>query len=473
MKDSPLERAMRSVEESRAKAEADPMRPAFHFHPPARWMNDPNGTIYVDGYFHLFYQLNPYGDAWGTIHWGHARTRDFREWEHLPIALAPDDDPNERFCYSGCVVLDKDGPPRIIYTSVSADREVAPNRQRSAIGSDDLLTWQKLEQSTLVLADAPAGTGSDWRDPYVFESDGVRYLVVSAVIPHRGGEEAAVLLYAAEDGSLDRWRYLKPLYVFENDVTFAECPNYFRLENRWVLIVSPFGPVRYAIGEISESPDPFAPERLGIVDHSAEYYATNTFLVDSRVILVAWIRGFPKGRGWNGCLSIPRELKMSADGFLIQTPVDEIRLLRKGGGSVEPGLLRSKRVELNNIPVWSVEFEGTVRMGHQGRAAIRISGESGPLFSIEFDSATNTLHAEGMPVQLDPDRNDLDPIAFRVFVDRSVVETFIDGGRQCVTRVAENLLHADRLVLESDEGTEFEQIRYWEMGPLSFHVNRA
>ncbi|TVQ28693.1 MAG: hypothetical protein EA382_01445 [Spirochaetaceae bacterium] len=468
MNTSKLERAQRSIDELRPRAEADPMRPVFHFHPRSRWMNDPNGTIYVDGYYHLFYQLNPYGDAWGSIHWGHARTRDFTEWEHLPIALAPDGDEYEHFCYSGCAVVPEDGPPRIFYTSVSADRETHPHTQRSAVGTADLVSWHKGEPPTLTLADAPTGTRADWRDPYVFEHDGRHFMVVAAVIPHDGQDRAAVLLYRAEDRSLDRWSYVQPLHLYEEEVTFAECPNLFRIGERWVLIVSPFGPLRYAIGADGDPPDRFAPDRVGIVDYSAEYYATNTFLVDGRVILVAWIRGFPKGRGWNGCLSIPRELGISTDGDLIQTPIEEVRSLRTRGGTVAPEVLRSNRVELGDVPVRGVEIEGTLRIGPHGRAAIRLSSEEGPLFSLEFDGATSTLHAEGIPVRLDPERSAEQPISFRVFVDRSVVEAFIDGGRRCVTRVAENLLQADRLVLETDDGAGFGYLHYWEMIPIEY-----
>ncbi len=468
MDDWRLRRAMRAVEEARAKAEADPMRPAFHFHPPARWMNDPNGTIHVDGYYHLFYQLNPYGDRWGTIHWGHARTRDFRIWEDLPIALVPDDDAHERHCYSGCAVLPKDGPPRILYTSVASNDQRIPYRQRSAVGSDDLVRWRKEEQPVLSIEDAPGGTRWDWRDPYVIEHDGSHLLVVAALIAHDGRQRAAILMYEALDASLSRWRYLRPLHLFEEGVSFPECPNYFRIRDRWVLIVSPCGPVSYAIGPAGADPAQFAAERLGLVDHSAEFYATNTFIVDTRVILVAWVRGFPEGRGWNGCLSMPRELGMSADGSLIQNPIDEIRLLRGRGGTIEPRLLRSNRIELDDIPVQSVELEGAVQVEDHGRAAIRLSCEDGPLFSIEFDGETSTLDVEGIRVELDRGPSAGEPISFRIFVDRSVVELFVDGGRHCVTRVGQDLLRADRLVLEATNGATFEQLQYWEMSPMVF-----
>ena len=79
------------------RAASDPTRPAYHFHPPAGWMNDPNGTIYHSGWYHLFYQHNPFGDRWGSIHWGHARSRDLVRWEHLPIALGPNRELHIRF----------------------------------------------------------------------------------------------------------------------------------------------------------------------------------------------------------------------------------------------------------------------------------------------------------------------------------------------------------------------------------------
>src|SRR5262245_20696977 len=97
-----LARAITSASNAVARASADPARPVCHFRPPANWMNDPNGLIQHRGWYQLFYQHNPYGDQWGHMHWGHARSRDLIHWEHLPIALWPSKEAGEEHVFSGC-----------------------------------------------------------------------------------------------------------------------------------------------------------------------------------------------------------------------------------------------------------------------------------------------------------------------------------------------------------------------------------
>ena len=114
--DPAIAKAMNALRRAAMRVHADPTRPVYHFRPPAQWMNDPCGGIYYKGYYHLFYQLNPYGDQWGNIHWGHARSKDLIYWEHLPIAIATAQ--NELRCNSGCVTINKQGVPMIFYTHV-------------------------------------------------------------------------------------------------------------------------------------------------------------------------------------------------------------------------------------------------------------------------------------------------------------------------------------------------------------------
>src|ERR1051325_7929627 len=103
--DPDLVKAMDAVRAAIPTAEADPQRPRYHFRPPANWTNDPNGTIYYKGWHHLFYQLNPFAARIGSQHWGHARSRNLVNWEHLPIAIWPSANKGERFIFSGGAAL--------------------------------------------------------------------------------------------------------------------------------------------------------------------------------------------------------------------------------------------------------------------------------------------------------------------------------------------------------------------------------
>src|SRR3954466_7846509 len=118
-----IERAMQSVAAAIPIAAGDPQRPHYHFGPPANWMNDPNGTIYANGYYHLFYQHNPYGDNWGHMHWGHARSRDLVHWQHLPIALWPSEELGEEHVFSGCATITEGSVPILFYTKVGPEND--------------------------------------------------------------------------------------------------------------------------------------------------------------------------------------------------------------------------------------------------------------------------------------------------------------------------------------------------------------
>src|ERR1017187_10569847 len=96
----PFVKAMEAVRAAIPTAESDPDRPLYHFRPPANWTNDPNGTLFYKGWHHLFYQLNPFAARLGSQHWGHARSSDLVNWEHLPIAIWPSADKGERAIYS-------------------------------------------------------------------------------------------------------------------------------------------------------------------------------------------------------------------------------------------------------------------------------------------------------------------------------------------------------------------------------------
>ena len=109
-----LHKADTSVRQGSAKV-VDTYRLHYHFSPQAYWMNDPNGLVYYDGWYHVFYQHHPYSPDWGSMHWGHARTRDFINWEHLPIALAPSEPYDADGCFSGSAAA-ADGMLQLFFT---------------------------------------------------------------------------------------------------------------------------------------------------------------------------------------------------------------------------------------------------------------------------------------------------------------------------------------------------------------------
>ena len=272
----PIERAMASDKAAAERAQADPARPAYHFMPPANWMNDPNGPIQHNGYYHMFYQHNPYGDGWGHMHWGHARSRDLVHWEHLPIALWPSLEAGEEHIFSGCSAIRADGKPVIIYTSIKQGKSATDfAEQWLAVGDDDLMQWEK-PKANPALSDTLHGKTKiwDWRDPFLFNYQGDDYLVLGGNLNHGKGGQGVVNLYKAKDSTLMNWEYMGLLFQHPDaKVVNIECPNFFELNGKWMLVISPHRRVEYFIGSFDGKK--FTAEKQGLMDASDNYYAPN------------------------------------------------------------------------------------------------------------------------------------------------------------------------------------------------------
>src|SRR5262249_49697197 len=158
------------------------------------------------------------------------RSKDLVTWEHQPIALWPSLDRGEEHCFSGCAAVDAKGRPVLIYTSIGPRR---PPEQWLAVGDEDLVAWKKHLANPILTLKAHGETRvDDWRDPFVFREGGKWYMVTGG---HRAGGKGAIFLYSSED--LLTWQYLG--IPFEGKEGNWECPNLFRLGDRWVLIYSP------------------------------------------------------------------------------------------------------------------------------------------------------------------------------------------------------------------------------------------
>lgn len=430
--------AMASVAAAAPQAQAEPTRPIYHFCPPAYWMNDPNGTIYHNGYYHLFYQHNPYGDDWGHMHWGHARSTDLVHWEHLPIALWPSKELGEEHCFSGCAAINGAGQPVLLYTMVRPRTEGVPhlpNEQWVAVGDPDWITWQKHPANPALSLETHGGPPFDgaWRDPFIFSEAGRTFMVL-------GGDYedvAGIALYEATDDTLLNWRYHKLLYQQpRGEKRFLECPNFFKVDGKWVLLHSPYNLIEYVVGDFDINTLTFTPTAEGLLDPGfttvPNFYASNILYDEAgRCILLGWARGFAPGRGWNGALALPRILTIGPDGHPLQTPVPQLQDLR------------SKRVRLTDLTIDeggqvlavqgdALELQALLEPGEGSlRLRLRRSADGSRSVDISYDGAVLDVAGTKLPLHLGHD----EPLKLHVFLDRTLLEVFVNGGRLAVTRV--------------------------------------
>jgi beta-fructofuranosidase len=399
-------------------AASDPLRPAFHVMPAAYWINDPNGPIYFDGEYHLFYQHNPWGAQWGNMSWGHAVSKDLVRWERLPIALVPGTSYDAEGIFSGSCVIDGHGVPTSVYTGVD------PEVQCIARSHDRLRTWEKFGGNP-VIAERPRSDLHGFRDPFVWKEDDSWYMLLGSGIKGEGG---AALLYRSPD--LESWTYLHPLAV-----GFAEnweCPNFFALEDQHVLIVSPHAKVMYAVGDYRDHR--FAAGTWRVLDWGA-FYASHT-LEDprGRRIVWGWVQGGgSEGAPWNGCISLPRLVTLGRDGYLTQEPLPELARLRQAQliGASGPVSPRGPDL-LEGAHGNRLEILLELDPGNVGAAVLEVlrheDGTGG--LAIAYEHRALTLRAGDIVAPLQPDAQGV--VRLHVFVDHSVVEIFANR-RECIT----------------------------------------
>ncbi len=435
----------------RAQLAADPHRPRLHFAPPANWLNDPNGLIHWDGTFHLFYQYNPNGPFHGTIHWGHASTKDLVHWRDHPIALAPTPGgPDAAGCWSGCAV-DNNGTPTFVYTGVN------PQTVCLAVSTDELESWQKYPGNPVIAAPPPeiaAHSGYDFRDPYVWREDGAWWMVIGT---RREGVGGLVLLYRSPD--LVQWEFVRVLLAGDEQASpffyegaMWECPNLLDFGERRALLISvqdaqwQLQHAAYFSGAYRQHE--FTPDAGGVLVYGRSFYAPQaTRLADGRILLFGWLRETrpleaAKTAGWNGCMSLPLVVTLCADGALVLTPAAEVETLRGAAWTVSdlplaPHTTQRLEVAGDALEIL-VEFEAdqlddygiAVCCSPDGAEQTRIvvKPEHGELWVEHADPA---LPMERMPLTLAPDQ----PVTLRIFVDGSVLELFTGDGRALATRI--------------------------------------
>lgn len=319
------------------------MRPLLHFTAQSGWINDPHGITARDGEYHLFFQYVPGSLEWKpNCHWGHAVAPDLFSWRELAVAIAPGD--GDDGIWTGSLVTDDGGAPRIFYTATSVP-DFGIGRVRVATPDDPAwLNWTKGE----VVVEAPEGLDLiAYRDPFVLrDSDAWRMFVGAA---SRDGT-AMALGYRSDD--LETWTYEGIVAQRSTDETAGvwagalwECPQIFEIDGRWVLLSSVWDAdvlhyAAYAVG--SYEAGVFTPETWGRLTWGPSYYAPSFFRdAAGRPCVTFWLRGVKdEEAGWTGAHSVPHVLSLAGD-VLVATPHPDL-LAHRGTPAIDgrvPGLV--------------------------------------------------------------------------------------------------------------------------------------
>lgn len=333
-------------------------KPHYHLTPQVGWMNDPNGFVYFRGEYHLFYQFNPYESVWGPMHWGHAKSKDLVNWEHLPVALAPDRDYDKDGCFSGSAIV-KDDTLWLMYTGHIVNEDGSVSQVQNMAFSTDGIHFEKIAQNPVATADSlPTEViANDFRDPKIFEKDGRYYAVVAT----KHQDEVGCIVLLGSDNLLE-WQFESILLKGQpHQGPVWECPDYFEVDGQEYLIISP---MRYqqegndflnlnsnifVKGKVDWETKTFVPESFDEIDHGHDFYAAQTTQgANGERVMVAWMHTWgrklittERGHDWFGQMTLPRELKETAQGLLQVLPASVLDSLPElqVGQALTPGQL--------------------------------------------------------------------------------------------------------------------------------------
>lgn len=425
---------------------SDPTRPVMHFSPVRQWMNDPNGLCKVGDTWHLFYQFHPVSTEWGPMHWGHAVSKDLFNWVHQPVFLHPEQN-HWRLgatggAFSGNAFEDRDGSRMFFYTERlpaydlfkgyrEVQKLVRPDRgMLRAIGTETVISVR------------PEGDGveHDFRDPKVWwdEAAGAYRMVLGAALHG----DPAVLLYGS--GNLVDWTYLGPIYrapahYRDHGARAAECPDFFPLGGKWVMVMGFVGYTEPAsgrhnllfalVGEFKD--DRFVPDtdELQLLDFGTDFYAMQSFAAEGRQLALAWLFNWedrkPVGSPYSGEMSLPRELRLDGSGRLCMSPVAELDAAWPANPvPSEP----DGSFALIDAPFdlrLNGDLDGTrVVATQQGAPSFEVLVSGGRL-SIRLPQDDGNILYEA-PLASASD--------LRILHDRGILEVFADGGAVCGTR---------------------------------------
>jgi beta-fructofuranosidase len=452
------------VEENNKLIKDHLWRNNFHYSAKSGWINDPCGLIQFKGKYHLFAQHHPFSGKWGQMHWSHAISDDLVNWDHLPEALAPSeyyDDYEGGGIFTGSAIEDDD-QIKLFYTAC------AKNAQTQCMAcSKDGITFDKYDNNPIISSPPKGMNPRDFRDPKVFKHDNLWYMVTGTTAGESVLEEAStyekngfgkVALYRSSN--LVDWEFFSyPLESLGELGTMLECPNFFELDGKFVMMYSPMGmqqrQVVYLTGDFDFNTGSFYWDTMGEVDWGFDYYAPQFFTDNcGRTIIFAWAGSWPfmpwcNGEfdtsefGYYGSITLPRIVKICKDGKLSFTPAKEVEKLRNKTYLNENILISEERK-------FSVDVEDTNNCEIEASFDLDKSSADSIIFEMKSDGTKKTLAIFNIASgKLIFDRTQSGSISalsrtcpletvkgilnVQIFIDSSTIEIFTDEGRTVLT----------------------------------------
>jgi len=449
-----------TVPDGSAVGRNEQYRPQIHFTPAKNWINDPNGMVYADGTWHLFYQYNPQGNGWGNMSWGHATSTDLMHWQEQPVALTRD---ALGAIFSGSCVIDKDNTAGFganamvaLYTSAGETGDVQGKQQQSiAYSTDGGKNFTRFAGNPVIKND-----DDNLRDPKVFWHEASKKWVMALA----KGWKMGIEFYGSTD--LKAWQHLSTFFTeLKGRPSLQwECPDLMQIGDKWVLLVSvnPGGPLvgsgmMYFTGQFDGTT--FTADNVGEgpvqpqwLDYGMDCYAGVTWSnTGNRRVMIGWMNNWSYSGDvpcspWRSAMTLPRELSLTqynGQPLLCSTVAKEIeqiagpwQQLTVGGGS-------ATAIEAKD----AYQLRLTISMDNN--SSVTLANEAGEAFSFDIRTATRTLTAHrtsvtgktnfngtfSIPSMNAPLCVDGNEVTLDIFVDQSSVEIFTQQGTMAMTNL--------------------------------------
>jgi beta-fructofuranosidase len=487
----------------RDKLLTDNYRPVYHFVIPEGMACpfDPNGAFYWKGRYHLFYIIQtvepkPYyrGDAWA-----HISSHDLVHWRFHPTALKPNEDTPERAIYSGNMFLDKNEVPTIMYQGLGAGQCIA-----QSTGDDMLNTWERHKENPVIpypevvaksvdadyrfyLNELPDyGTIDVW-DPHCWLEDDTYYAISgdNGTWPGKSG------LYKSQN--LEDWEIVGPFFHHDEIEGTLDCPDFFKLGDKYVLLYLRNG-LEYVIGDWKN--EQFHPEKQGTMTWNLGVGYAPESLLDNQGRRIMWaalndsrtqwgnLDEFLPRHGWMGTLSLPRVLSLDDRNNLLIEPVDELKTLRHSHFKLENFTLHAEEKLIEGIEGNTMELEIIIDPQQAEEMGIKVlaSKDGSEETVIRYIPERETVEVDLQKTSLDEelmenfyDESKLqsaelklkkgENLELRIFIDRSVLEVFINK-KLCLTHRVYPTLDDNKVFIYSKNGAiDVKEFNAWKMHP--------